>query len=112
MKKNRLRFLGFKDFRIDIEKPLRDGRFFLFVYGALTSCWKPLLIKGVNFVTNAEGKKIAVQIDMKLLGKIHGRLADLYDVIIAESRSEDEDILWEEAEVELSNAKTQIRRRK
>ena len=62
-------------------------------------------MKGVNFVTNNKGKKIAVQIDMKLLKKNSEHLADFFDVIIAVSREDSEDISWENAKRDLKKIK-------
>jgi hypothetical protein len=59
-------------------------------------------MKGVNFVTNTKGKKIAVQIDMQVLMKNH---QNLFDIIIAENRKADEDVPWEQAKKELKKAR-------
>ena len=61
-------------------------------------------MKGVNFVTNTKGRKIAVQIDIQLLMKSN---QDLIDVIIAVSRKDDEDVSWERAKKELKKSKNQ-----
>lgn len=43
-------------------------------------------MKGIQFVTNDKGKRIAVQIDLRK----HGELwEDLYDVIIARKRADE-----------------------
>ena len=47
-------------------------------------------MKGVNYVTDASNKKIAVQIDLKLLEKYDEEMGDLIDGIIAESRKDEE----------------------
>ena len=47
-------------------------------------------MKGVNFVTDASNKKVAVQIDIKLLEKFDDDLEDFIDGIIAESRKNEE----------------------
>ena len=61
-------------------------------------------MKGVSFVTNDKNEKIAVQIDMKTLGKHQDTVEDLLDIIIAESRKDDEDIDWKDAKKELRKA--------
>jgi hypothetical protein len=61
-------------------------------------------MKGISFVTNEKNERIAVQIDMKLLEKHQEELEDLLDVIIAESRSSDEDISWDKAKKQLKKA--------
>ncbi len=47
-------------------------------------------MKGVNYVTNADNKKVAVQIDLKLLEKYDDEMEDLIDGIIAEARKGEE----------------------
>lgn len=47
-------------------------------------------MKGVNYVTDASNKKVAVQIDLKLLEKYDEEIEDLLDGIIAESRKDEE----------------------
>ncbi len=61
-------------------------------------------MKGVSFVTNENNEKVAVQIDLKTLGKQRNAIEDLLDVIIAESRKEDGDVSWENATKELKKA--------
>jgi len=61
-------------------------------------------MKGVSFVTNDKNEKIAVQIDLKVLGKHQEDVEDLLDIIMAERRKEDEDISWESAKRELKKA--------
>ncbi|HLA94177.1 MAG TPA: hypothetical protein VK612_00545 [Pyrinomonadaceae bacterium] len=40
-------------------------------------------MQGINYVTNEEGKRVAVQIDLKQYGEI---LEDFFDVLIAKKR--------------------------
>ncbi|MCW3074352.1 MAG: hypothetical protein JWP69_1421 [Flaviaesturariibacter sp.] len=47
-------------------------------------------MKGVNYVTDANNRKVAVQIDLKLLENYNEEMEDLIDGIIAESRKEEE----------------------
>lgn len=47
-------------------------------------------MKGVNYVTDASNKRVAVQIDLKLLEKYDEEIEDLIDGIIAESRKNEE----------------------
>lgn len=61
-------------------------------------------MKGVSFVTNDKNEKIAVQIDLKTLDKNRETIDDLLDVIIAESRAEDTEVIWEDAKEELRKA--------
>lgn len=43
-------------------------------------------MKGINYITDSNNKKIAVQIDMKLLEQNESDILDFIDGIIAESR--------------------------
>jgi len=57
-------------------------------------------MKGINFVTNDENKKVAVLIDLKE----HGDLwEDFYDGLIAEQRKDDDLISLEQLKQELKN---------
>ncbi len=47
-------------------------------------------MKGVSYVTDDSNKKVAVQIDLKLLEKYDVEMEDLIDGIIAESRKDEE----------------------
>lgn len=58
-------------------------------------------MKGIKFLTNDKNERIAVQIDLAHLEKHQGEIEDLLDVIIAESRKDDESISWEKAREEL-----------
>jgi len=49
-----------------------------------------MIMKGVNFITNSDNEKVAVQIDLKLLEKRDSALEDFLDGIIAESRINEE----------------------
>lgn len=61
-------------------------------------------MKGVSYVTNEKNKKIAVQIDLKTLGRQREVIEDFLDTIIAESRQTDEDIDWTEAKKDLKKS--------
>ena len=47
-------------------------------------------MKGVSYFTDESNKKLAVQIDIKLLEKYDDEMEDLIDGIIAESRKAEE----------------------
>jgi hypothetical protein len=47
------------------------------------------IMRGVNYVTDASNKKVAVQIDLKLLEKYDEEIEDLIDGIIAEARKDE-----------------------
>jgi len=56
-------------------------------------------IRGVQFLSDSEGKKTAVVIDLKR----HRRLwEDIYDAMIAESRKNEPRVPWEEVKRRLS----------
>ena len=61
-------------------------------------------MKGVSFVTNDKNEKIAVQIDLKTLGKHQEEIEELLDVIIAEGRKDDEEVDWADAKREFKKA--------
>lgn len=46
-------------------------------------------MKGVNYVTDSSNKKVAVQIDLKLLEKFDQDMEDFIDGIIAEARKDE-----------------------
>ncbi|HZH96849.1 MAG TPA: hypothetical protein VEY06_13230 [Flavisolibacter sp.] len=58
-------------------------------------------MKGVSYVTDDKNKKIAVQIDLKLLRKFDEEVEDLIDGIIAESRKDEERIPLKEVITQL-----------
>lgn len=47
-------------------------------------------MRGVTYITDERNKKIAVQIDLKVLEKYEEEIEDLIDGIIAESRKDEE----------------------
>lgn len=49
-------------------------------------------MKGVSYVTDQQNKKIAVQIELKVLEKYDEQMKDLIDGIIAESRRDEQRI--------------------
>jgi hypothetical protein len=61
-------------------------------------------MKGVSFVTNDKNEKIAVQIDLKVLGKNQEEIEDMLDIIVAEGRKDDADVSWTAAKKELKKA--------
>ncbi len=53
---------------------------------------------GIRFITDENGRKIAVQIDLKRYGAV---LEDLWDVLISESRRKEKRIPLEKIEADL-----------
>ena len=58
-------------------------------------------MKGINFITDSKNQKVAVQIDLKRLEESQGEIEELLDIIIAESRKDDQEVAWEEIKKEL-----------
>jgi hypothetical protein len=58
-------------------------------------------MKGITFITDETHNKRFVQIDLKELEKHQNKIEDLLDVIIAESRKDDEEISWEDVKSKL-----------
>ena len=63
-------------------------------------------MQGVKYLIDENGKKTAVQIDLKVWGEIW---EDFYDVMIALSRKDEPDLPWEEVkkEIEADSGKVQ-----
>ena len=57
-----------------------------------------MTMKGIHFVTNEKNERIAVQIDLEKYSEIW---EDFYDVLIAESRKDDETINLDDLKDEL-----------
>jgi hypothetical protein len=55
-------------------------------------------IHGIQFVTDAQGRKVAVQLDLKEWGELW---EDIYDNIVADARKDEPTIPLEEFEAEL-----------
>lgn len=52
-------------------------------------------MKGVNYITDSNNRRKAVVIDFKVFKNYESELEDLLDVIIAESRKDEESIPFE-----------------
>ena len=52
-----------------------------------------LPIEGINFVTDSQNKRVAVMID---LTKYANLWEDIYDLLVVESRKQEERISWDE----------------
>ena len=61
-------------------------------------------MEGVQFLTNEKNERIAVQIDLKSLGKHRMEIEDFLDAIVAQSRVGEETVTWETAKKELKEA--------
>ena len=58
-------------------------------------------MKGVTFITDETHNKRFVQIDLDRLEKHQGEIEDLLDVIVAESRKDDDEVSWEDLKKQL-----------
>jgi hypothetical protein len=47
-------------------------------------------MKGISYVTDGQNKKVAVQIELKVLERYDEQMEDLIDGIIAESRKDEQ----------------------
>lgn len=57
-----------------------------------------MAVRGIQFVTDAEGRRVAVQLDLKEWGELW---EDIYDNIVADSRKDEPTMPLEEFESEL-----------
>ncbi len=55
-------------------------------------------MKGIHFVTDDQGKRTAVQIDLDEWGEIW---EDIYDILVSESRKEEPTVAWEDLKSEM-----------
>lgn len=54
-------------------------------------------MKGISYITDGSNKKKAVVIDLKSIEQNEEEIHEFIDVLVAESRKNDELIPWEEA---------------
>jgi len=55
-------------------------------------------MKGVHFVTDTDGKAVAVQIDIEQWGELW---EDMYDRMLIEQRKDEESVPWKDVKREL-----------
>lgn len=60
-----------------------------------------MIMKGVTIIKDETHNKRFVQIDLEELELHQNELEDMLDIIIAESRKDDEEISWEELKKQL-----------
>ena len=58
-------------------------------------------MKGIHYVTDDKNNKVAVQIDLKQYGELW---EDIQDILIAESRKNEETVSWEKVKEDLQKA--------
>jgi hypothetical protein len=58
-------------------------------------------MKGISYLTDDKNKKKAVVIDLKDIEKNEEQIHEFIDVLVAESRKNDELVNWEEAKKQL-----------
>ena len=54
-------------------------------------------MKGVSYLTNEKNQKTAIVIDLKTIEKHNEDIHEFIDVLVAESRKNDQKISWEDA---------------
>jgi hypothetical protein len=59
-------------------------------------------MKGIQFVVDEAGNKKAVLIDLEEWGELW---EDFYDLMMAESRKQEDSILWEDVKAEIEQQK-------
>lgn len=59
------------------------------------------IMKGISYITDNKNRKKAVVIELKTIEQHEEEVHEFIDVLIAESRKEDEVISWEEAKKQL-----------
>jgi hypothetical protein len=59
-----------------------------------------IALKGVQYVTDSSGKRIAVLISLEEWGEIW---EDFYDVLISESRKDEPTVSWESLKAEMAD---------
>ncbi|MGP8214572.1 MAG: hypothetical protein ACLQQ4_03310 [Bacteroidia bacterium] len=58
-------------------------------------------MKGITFIKDETHNKRLVQIDLDTIEKYEEKMEDLFDIIIAEARKDEESISWEEVKKQL-----------
>ncbi len=58
-------------------------------------------MKGISYITDDKNRKKAVVIELKTIEQYEEEVHEFIDVLIAESRKDDEVISWEEAKRQL-----------
>ncbi len=59
-------------------------------------------MKGISYITDERNRKKAVVIDLKIIEQHEEEVHEFIDVLIAESRKDDDVISWEDAKKQLS----------
>jgi hypothetical protein len=59
-------------------------------------------MKGISYITDEKSRKKALVIDLKTIEQNEEAVHDLIDVLIAESRKDDEVVSWEDAKKHLA----------
>ena len=59
-------------------------------------------MKGISYITDDKNRKKAVVIDLKMLEQDSENVYDVIDILVAESRRDDESIDWQIAKKQLS----------
>ncbi len=62
---------------------------------------KPITMKGISYITDDKNRKKSVVIDLNIIEEKEEEIHEFIDVLIAESRKDDELISWEAAKKHL-----------
>jgi len=62
---------------------------------------KPTTMKGISYITDDKNRKKSVVIDLNIIEEKEEEIHEFIDVLIAESRKDDELISWEAAKKHL-----------
>ena len=62
-----------------------------------------MTLKGIQFVSDGEGKKTAVLIDLKRCGTVW---EDFYDSLVAEARKDEPRVAWDDVKKRLQTRRT------
>ena len=74
---------------------------FLLLTGRTITFDKNVSMKGISYITDDKNNKTALVIDLKSLEKNEEEIHEIIDVLVAESRKDDELIDWEVAKKKL-----------
>jgi hypothetical protein len=60
-----------------------------------------ITMKGISYITDDKNRKKAVVIELKTIAQYEEEVHEFIDVLIAESRKDDEVVSWEDAKKQL-----------
>ncbi|MBC7766617.1 hypothetical protein H7Y21_01320 [Arenimonas sp.] len=60
-------------------------------------------MKGISYITNDANNRKLLAIDLKAFKKHSGEIHEFIDVLVADSRKNDESVSWEDAKFSIRN---------